>query len=261
MIGEENQKTLDGRVALVTGAGRGIGRATALELCRRGARVMGVARTEKELEALAQEEPSLSFIATSLATFEGCEKAVAETRARLGPISILVNNAGVSPPRAHIWEQPERVWNETMSINLHAPFYLTRLSVEDMIQSSWGRIVNLSSTAGLIGSPQSGPYDASKHGVIGLTRSVAHDVAPFNITCNAVLPGWVRTSMSERSVRLMAERRQISEAALWDEIYAINPAKRLVTEEEVAAIIGFLVTPDASGISGEAIRVALGSTE
>ena len=242
------------RVALVTGAGRGIGRATALAFAERGARVMAVSRTESELAELG-----LEHLAESVATPEGCERIAAETRGRLGPIEILVNNAGVgSAHERPIWEQDPSVWHETLAVNLHAPFHLTRLAAPDMVERGWGRIVMVSSTAGQIGGAAESAYDTSKHGLLGLMRSVAQDVGSFGVTCNAVLPGWVRTSMAERSAAEVAAQRGVGVAEVWAERAAVYPAGRVVTVEEVAAAIVFLAGEEASGINGETITVALG---
>jgi NAD(P)-dependent dehydrogenase (short-subunit alcohol dehydrogenase family) len=242
------------RVALVTGAGRGIGRATALALAERGARVLGVSRTESELAELG-----LDYVAESVATAEGCERVVAEARSRLGPVEILVANAGVgSGHERPIWEQDPAVWRETMSVNLDAPFHLMRLVVPDMKERRFGRIIVVSSTAGEVGGPAMSAYCASKAGVLGLVRAVAQDVAPFGITCNAVLPGWVRTAMAERSAELAAERRGITVEEVWAQRAAEYPGGRIPTAEEVAETIAFLASEGASGVSGESITVALG---
>jgi NAD(P)-dependent dehydrogenase (short-subunit alcohol dehydrogenase family) len=248
----------EGRVALVTGAGRGIGRATALLLARRGARVMAVSRTESELRTLAREA-EIEILAESVATSEGCAQIIEATRRRLGPVEILVNNAGVgSAGEQPIWEQDPEHWHRTLATNLHGPFELTRLAARDMIEARFGRIVMVSSTAGEIGAPRMSAYCTSKHGLIGLMRAVAQDVGPYNVTCNAVLPGWVRTEMAERSAEREADRRGTSVADVWAERAADYPPGRVLEPEEVAAVIAFLVGGDAGGISGEAITVALG---
>ena len=147
-----SDRELDGQVALVTGAGRGIGRATAVALADAGARVMGVSRTEVELDELAESHPAISTFAVSLSSAEGCRVAVEETRRRLGPVEILVSNAGVgSSEERPVWEQESAVWHASMAINLHAPFELIRLAAPDMVAAGRGRVIVVASTAGLFG--------------------------------------------------------------------------------------------------------------
>lgn len=245
-------------MAIITGAGRGIGRVTALLLARRGARVLGVARTEGELESLAAEAPA-EILAESVATEEGCVRIVEAAHERLGPIEILVNNAGLgSAHERPIWEQPTDVWRETLQVNLDGPFFLTRLAARDMREAGWGRIVMVSSTAGEIGGAAESAYDASKHGLLGLMRSVAQDVGSFGGTCNAVLPGWVRTEMAERSARAEAEARGLTADAIWAERGKGYARGSVVEPAEIAATIAFLASDEASGVNGEAVTVALG---
>jgi NAD(P)-dependent dehydrogenase (short-subunit alcohol dehydrogenase family) len=249
---------MEERVAIVTGAGRGIGRATALALASRGARVLGVSRTEDELASLAEEAP-IEVLAESVATEEGCKRIVAEARSRLGPVGILVLNAGIgSGHEREIWAQETGVWRESMAVNLDGPFFLSRAVSADMKEGGWGRIVMVSSTSGEIGSPRTSAYTASKHGLMGLMRSAAQDLGPFGVTCNAVLPGWVRTEMAERSARIEAERRGVTVEEVWAERAAAYPENRVVTPEEVAEVIAFLASDAASGVNGEGVTVALG---
>jgi len=246
---------VEGRVALVTGGGRGIGRATADLLASRGARILSVARNVDELTAAGHE-----FVAADLGTIEGCEQAVRETERRLGPVDILVCNHGIGSAHERVvWEQDPAVWRESMRVNLDAPFYLSRLVLPGMIERRYGRVVYTSSTAGLVAEYAGSAYNSSKHGLLGLMRSVALDAGAFGVTANAVLPGWVRTAMAERSARYEADDRGISTDDVWAERAALYPPGRVATPEEVAALIAFLASEEASGVSGEAIRVALGS--
>lgn len=146
-----------------------------------------------------------------------------------------------------------------MRINLDGPFHLSRVIVRGMVERQYGRIVYTSSTAGLVAEPAGSAYNSSKHGLIGLMRSVAEDGGLYGITSNAVLPGWVRTEMAERSARYEARDRGITPEQVWEERAALNPAKRVATPQEVAEMIAFLATEESSGVSGEAIKVALGS--
>ncbi len=245
---------VEGRVALVTGAGRGIGRTTAETLSTRGARVMCAARSEDELA-----DVGLPYSVADLGTPEGCERAVADTERELGPVEILVCNHGIGSVHERVvWEQDPEIWNETMRINLDGPFHLSRLVLTGMVERRYGRIVYTSSTAGLVAEPAGSAYNTSKHGLLGLMRSVAQDAGPYGITANAVLPGWVRTDMAERSADHAARERGITSDTVWQEWAKLYPAGRVVTKKEVADTIVFLASEEASGISGEAIRVALG---
>lgn len=246
------------RTAIVTGAGRGIGRATAALLAQRGARVLAVSRTASELETLAAES-GVEILAETVATPEGCARVVEEARSRLGPVEILVNNAGIGSARGRpVWEEDSDHWHETLAVNLHGPFELTRLASSDMVERGWGRIVMVSSTAGEVGAPRMSAYCTSKHGLIGLMRAAAQDLGPHGVTCNAVLPGWVRTTMAELSAEREAERRGVTADEVWRSRDAEYPRGAVLEPEEVAEVIAFLCSPESSGISGEAMTVAAG---
>ena len=246
---------VDGRVALITGAGRGIGRATAELLASRGAKVMCVARSEGELV-----DVGLEYAVANLGDPEGCAHAVAEAERRLGPIEILVCNHGIGSAHERVvWEQSPEVWSETMRINLDGPFHLSRLVLQGMTERQFGRVVYTSSTAGLVAEHAGSAYTSSKHGLLGLMRSVAVDGGPYGVTSNAVLPGWVRTEMAERSARQEAKDRGISAEQVWEERAAMYPPGRVATPREVAEMIAFLASEESSGVNGEAIKVALGS--
>jgi NAD(P)-dependent dehydrogenase (short-subunit alcohol dehydrogenase family) len=250
--------SLEGRVALVTGASSGIGLATAKLLAARGARVMATARDAARLAALAKYS-RIEVLAISLDTPEACAKVVEHTQ-RLGPIGILINNAGRGGYfDRQIWEEERENWRTTMAVNLDAPFELTRLAARDMRGRGWGRVVMVSSTAGEVGAPAMSAYCASKHGIIGLMRSAAQDLATVGATCNAVLPGWVRTEMAERDAEQEARRRGLTREQVWAERAAAYPTGRVLEAEEIALVIGFLVSDDARGINGETIRVSHGS--
>jgi NAD(P)-dependent dehydrogenase (short-subunit alcohol dehydrogenase family) len=243
------------RVTIVTGAGRGIGRSAAKLLASQGAKVMCVSRSERELA-----ETGLDYVVADLGTEDGCATAVAETEKRLGPIEILVCNHGIGSAREKVlWEQDVAVWTETMRINLDGPFYLSRLVMKGMVERRYGRIVYTSSTAGLVAEPSGCAYNSSKHGLLGLMRSAALDGGAYAITANAVLPGWVRTEMAERSAAQEALDRNLSVDQVWEERAKFYPPGRVVTPQEVAELIAFLAAEESSGISGEAIRVSLGS--
>ena len=246
---------VEGRVALITGGSRGIGRATAELLAARGAQVMCVARSQQDLA-----DAGLEYSVADLGTVEGCAQAVADAEQRLGPVDILVCNHGIGSAHERVvWEQDPDAWSETMRVNLDGPFHLSRRVLRGMIERRYGRVVFTSSTAGLVAEHAGSAYNSSKHGLLGLMRSVAVDGGSYGITSNAVLPGWVRTEMAERSARQTAKDRGITSDQVWEERAALYPPGRVATPQEVAEMIAFLASEESSGVSGEAIRVALGS--
>lgn len=242
------------RVAMVTGGSRGIGREVTELLRDAGMRVMSVSRTPSEDPA-----PGVEHVSADLGTPEGCAAAVAETERRLGAVDILVVNHGIGSAHERlVWEQDPAVWRETMRVNLDGPFELARLTVGGMCARGFGRVVFTSSTAGEKAERSGSAYTASKHGVIGLARAVAQDAGPFGVTSNAVLPGWVRTAMAQRSAETEAKRRAVTVEQVWQERAAIYPQNRVLEPREVASVIAFLCSDAAGGVNGEAVTVALG---
>jgi 3-oxoacyl-[acyl-carrier protein] reductase len=249
------------RPAIVTGASSGIGRATAILLAQLGHQVFAVARDQAMLDRLAAGTPGISPFAQSLSTPEGCAAVVKEARSRLGPISVLVHAAGMGGYHDRpIWESSSQIWREMMAVNLDAAFELVHRIAPDMVEQRWGRVVMVGSTAGSVGAPAMASYSASKAGLIGLVRSVACDLAPHCATCNAVLPGWVKgTVMAERDAALQAAALGVSVDEVWAGRAAQYPAGRVLSADEIAEVIAFLISPRAGGVNGEAITVALGS--
>jgi NAD(P)-dependent dehydrogenase (short-subunit alcohol dehydrogenase family) len=246
------------RVALVTGASSGIGRAAALALSAGGFRVVAQGRSSARLAALAAETPA-ETVATGLETEAQCVALAARARSA-GPIQVLVHSAGrgghLDKP---IFDMTTADWRATMDVNLDAAFWLCREAARDIREAGWGRIVLVSSTAGEVGAPAMSAYCASKHGLIGLMRSVAQDVAPFGGTCNAVNPTWVRTAMTDEESATEAAKRGISVDEIWRRRAAKNPAGRIPEAAEIASVIAFLCADAASAVNGEPMSVTIGS--
>ena len=252
-------RDLSGRVALVTGGSSGIGRAITLALAERGARVAAVGRSRDRLDEVARQAGGITAVPVSLDEDGGCSEAVSQARI-MGPVTILVHAAGLGGYlNRPIWQETPEMWRATLAINLDAAFELTRLAAVDMIEARWGRIVMIGSTAGEVGAPAMAAYSASKAGLLGLVRSAAHDLGPYGVTVNAVVPGWVRgTSMAEQDAELEAARRRITVETVWAERAASYPAGRVLEPSDITAVVSFLVSNFSSGISGAAITVALG---
>jgi NAD(P)-dependent dehydrogenase (short-subunit alcohol dehydrogenase family) len=219
---------------------------------------MGVSRTEADLREVARET-GIEYLVETVATAEGCERIIGQTRSRLGPIDVLVNNAGVlSSAERAVWEEDPLVWHEIFATNLHGPFELIRRASQDMIGRRSGRIVIVSSNAGEFGVAAQPAYCASRSGLLGLMRAVAQDVGSYGVTCNAVLPGWTKTPMADDLVRQMGAAKGGSFEETWREAVAGYPAQRPVDPQEIANTIAFLASDAASGINGETVKIALG---
>ncbi|HYE16560.1 MAG TPA: SDR family NAD(P)-dependent oxidoreductase [Pyrinomonadaceae bacterium] len=256
---------LGGRTAFVTGGGRGIGRAVALLFAREGARVVVAARTEGEVARVAEEIRSergpgaAHAVVCDVSDARSVAGAFAEARSRLGgEVGVLVNNAGVAES-AKLHDTTDELWQRHLGVNLSGTFYCMREALPAMIARGWGRVINVASVAGKTGAPYIAAYAASKHGVIGLTRSAALEVAARGVTVNAVCPGYVDTDMTAHAVEnIQARTGRTAEEAL-EAIRRMSPQNRLVTPEEVAALALLLASEEGRGITGQAINVDGGS--
>jgi meso-butanediol dehydrogenase/(S,S)-butanediol dehydrogenase/diacetyl reductase len=249
-------ETIEGRVALVTGGGRGIGRSIALELARAGAHVAVAARTVPEIEAVAAEVAKLGrrafFFPLDVSDRAQVAAAPAQVAAALGPVDILVNNAGIhgSSPLLRL---ADPTWDAILAVNLTAPMLLSRACLPHLYQQGWGRIINVASVAGKIGLKYGAAYSASKHGLIGLTRSLALEGARKGVTVNAICPSWTETQMLDEAVAAVAAATGRSEAEARAAVLAANPIGRAALPEEVADLAVLLACSPA--ITGQSVHV------
>lgn len=245
---------LNGKTALITGGGRGIGRAIALAFAQHGARVAVAARTREQVETVAQE---IGINAIAVVCDVSSPKSVAEMFANIEP-DILVNNAGIAESATFV-NTTDELWDRHLAINLSGTFYCTRAALPAMLKHRWGRIINIASIAAKTGAPYVAAYTASKHGVLGLTRSLALEVAARGITVNAICPGYVDTEMTSRGVETITAKTGRSAEEALDALKKMSPQNRLTTPEEVAALALLLASDEGRGINGQGINVDGGS--
>lgn len=253
-----SERPLEGRHAAITGAGRGIGAAIAARLAAEGARVTLLARTSRQLEQVAHKlgtsAQSISLDITDGAMTRQAFERAAQT---FGAIDILVNNAGQAQS-APMHRAADEVWHTMLAVNLTGTYHATRAVLPGMIDKKFGRIVNIASTAGVRGYPYVSAYCASKHGVIGLTRALALEVAQRHITVNAVCPGFTETDIVEDAIANIQKVTGRSAAQARESLTRTNPQGRLIQPAEVANTVAWLCLPGTESITGQSIAVAGG---
>jgi NAD(P)-dependent dehydrogenase (short-subunit alcohol dehydrogenase family) len=245
-------RPLDGKFALVTGGGKGIGRAIAKRLAAEGARVTVLGRDGAALARTAQEIGGKSLIAD---VTDASALSAAITAA--GPLDILINNAGAALSKPFLDHQ-ESEWHEMLSVNLLSAVTGCRLVLPGMMARGWGRIVNVASTAGLKGYTYTAAYCAAKHAVIGLTRALALELARSQVTVNAVCPGFTDTELVARAVEVIEARTGRSAAQARAALTRFNPQNRLVEPDEVAEAVVFLCRNESAAMTGQSLIIAGG---
>jgi len=239
--------SLDGKIALVTGASRGIGKAILTTLASLGAQVIGTEINQEGAEALNNFLAEKGFKGCSkvldVTEHDAITKVVNEVKEEFGVIQILVNNAGITQDNLMLRMKPEQ-WQSVIDVNLNAVFYMTQACLRDMLKAHWGRIINISSVVGAMGNPGQVNYCASKAGILGFTKALAKEVAVRNVTVNAVAPGFINTVMTQK---LNDSQREA--------ILQMVPMNRIGDPEEVANAVAFFASPAASYITGQTLHI------
>ena len=256
----------EGKNAVVTGSTSGIGLGIAEALAGAGMKVMlNGFGDPAEIEALradleARHGMTVGYHGADMTKPDEIADLVSTTAERFGSLDVVVNNAGIQNV-APIEEFPVEKWDAILAINLSSAFHTTRLALPGMKAGKWGRIINVASAHGLVASPFKSAYVAAKHGVLGLTKTVALEAAEFGVTCNAICPGYVRTPLVEKQIPDTAKARGISEEeVVRDVMLGPQPTKKFVTVEEVGALAVFLCSDGAASVTGTALSVDGGWT-
>ncbi len=248
------------RVAVVTGASRGIGRAIAEALLSEGAKVALLSRSLGALDSLAeawnQKQRRALAIECDVASGADVKKAMDEIAQSWGKLHIVINNAGINA-RTPITTDSLELWRRVLDTNLTGSYLVTQAAL-DLMGSGDGRILNVSSVLGRFGVPGYAAYCTSKHGILGFTRALALELAPRNITVNAICPGWVETEMADRGIRETAEALGVSPEAFRDRAIQKVPLRRFIQPAEVAKLALYLCSDDASAVTGQAYNICGG---
>jgi len=250
---------LDGKIALITGGGRGLGRAVALAFAREGALVAVAARSQVEIELVAREcGPGAVAVPLDVTDEDACETAVARVERELGGLDVLVNNAGIAISQKFT-DTDTATWRRLMAVDLDGPFFVTRAAVRGMLQRGSGAVIAIASIASKVGGPYLSAYTAAKHGLLGLTRALAAEYARQGLTFNCVCPGYADTPMTEATIaNIMARTGRTREQALEP---LLTPQGKLVAPAEVAAVCVLLASDAGRGINGAAINVDGGEVQ
>ena len=249
--------TLSDQHAIVTGGARGIGAAISRSLSQMGARVTIMGRDRAALERHARSLDDVHTVTCDVSDESSVREAFADARAKFGDAYVLVNNAGQATSEKFV-NTTREIWDQMLSVNLTSVYLCTRQVLPAMLKAERGRIVNVASIAGVKAAPRMSAYSAAKHGVVGLTKSIALETAKFGITVNAICPGYTDTDMTERGVRELMEAKHISRDEARAMITRVIPRGTMTTPDEVAHAVAWLCGPLASGVTGQAIVVAGG---
>ena len=257
-MGDSSDGIVSGRRALVTGGGRGIGRAVALALAREGADVAVTSRTVEQIGRVAGEVRAAGRRAIALSAdvtrLDDVRNMAAAAERELGPIDILVNCAGAAQS-APLLRTGLDLWESMLAANLTSVYLCTAALVPGMVERGWGRVINVASSAGLAGYAYVSAYCAAKHGVVGFTRAVALEMASKGVTVNALCPGYVDTEMTRQSAESISAKTGVSREEALASLARFNPSGRLIEPDEVAAAALRLASGEAASLNGQAVSI------
>lgn len=250
-------RSLKGRHALVTGASRGIGYAVAKGLLQQGVRVTVMGRDKAALQAACSglaAHGEVAFVSGDIAIQNEVRDAFAAAKAHFGVVDVLVNNAGQAVSE-RFDRLDEALWQQMIAVNLTGTFHCIQAALPDMVAQQWGRVVNVASTAGLVGYAYVSAYCAAKHGVIGLTRSLALETAKKGVTVNAVCPGYTETDIVNHAIENIQQKTGMTYEQAKSKLAQGNPQGKLIQPDDVADAVVWLCQPGASAVNGQSIPV------
>lgn len=254
---------LNGKIALVTGGGSGIGKSIALKLAKNGAKVAIASRTLAKVEQAAEELKKLSLTALPIAmdvrNKADVERGVDAIGSTWGPVHILVNNAGISG-LSMISDPDDARWHDIIDTNLNGMYLVTKAVLKTMPDHAGGRVINISSVLGKFGVPGYTAYCTTKHGMIGFTRALALEVVGRGITVNTICPGWVDTEMATLGINETAAHLGVTPEEFRAQATTAVPIKRFLDTDEIAEFVGYIASDAARGITGQAMNVCGGQT-
>ncbi len=259
-MNNSTEKPLSKRHVVITGGGRGIGASIADSLDQLGAKITLMGRSMETLQEKSQCLSQAQGISVDVSLEKSVKEAFVTARDTFGPVDILINNAGAAYS-APLQNTDEDNWKYMLDVNLSSVFYCSREVVPDMREQNWGRIVNIASIAGLAGAPYISAYCAAKHGVIGLTRALALELASKEITVNAICPGYTNTDLLEGAIDNIVNKSTLSREEAEKQLKSSSPQHRFIEPEEIATSVVWLCLPGSESITGLALPITGGGMQ
>lgn len=254
---DKNDNPLENRHIVITGGGRGIGAVLADEFAKQGARLTLMGRERMVIEKKCAGLKNARAVSVDVTDSDSVRQAFLAAQETFGPVEVLINNAGAAAS-SPLLSTDNETWSNMLAVNLTGVFYCTREVLPEMKRANWGRIITIASTAGVRGYAYVSAYSAAKHGVIGLTRSLALEMAQTGITVNAICPGYTRTDLLEQSIDNIMKKTGMDREQTEKTLKAGNPQQRFIEPGEIAAAAVWLCRPGSESITGQSLLIAGG---